>query len=166
MKIDHTKAKKILKQYYKKETGWENPADFGKKHATAKVKVAFPNRSGKKVIYVDASKTGKSVVGPTEWQGVIVTNASTTAPLTIETETVFKSGLHAIGHNNSAEFIAIVDALKLYEHYEWDTVYSDSKTAISWVVKNKTNIDPPIRANFSPDFLSRLEEAESWLKTI
>jgi len=165
MKITHVKAISILKQYDKKETGWENPADFGK-HKTAKVKVAFPNRSGKKVIYVDASKTGKSVVGPTEWQGVIVTKASLSIPFTIDTEMVYKSGLNDIGHNNSAEFIAIVDALRLYEHYEWDTVYSDSKTAVSWVVKKKTNIDPSIRSRFSPDFLSRLEEAEDWLKTI
>ena len=165
MKITHVKAISILKQYDKKETGWENPADFGK-HATTKVKVAFPNRSGKKVIYVDASKTGKSVVGPTEWQGVIVTKASPSIPFTIDTEMVYKSGLNDTGHNNSAEFIAIVDAFRLYEHYEWDTVYSDSKTAVSWVVKKKTNIDPSIRSRFSPNFLSRLEEAESWLKTI
>jgi ribonuclease HI len=165
MKITYQKAVEIIKLYKKSDTSWENPADFGMKPPT-KGKAPFPLGSSDKVIFVDASKTGQNVVGPTEWRGVSVTNASKTAPLTIETETVYKSGLHAIGHNNAAEFIAIVDALRLYEVYEWEMVYSDSKTAISWVQKKRTNVDLKIRKSFSRDFLARLEEAECWLNSI
>lgn len=168
MTTSHAQAIDILHEYKKNTLGWENPADFGLKRC-AKTKAPFPLCPSSSVIYVDASKTGKPPeegsppVGPTQWQGVTISSVSGGIP-TIKT--VFKSELHDYGHNNAAEFIAIVDALRLYEQYKWTKIYSDSKTAISWIKRQRTNIATHIRVMFSPDFLLKLEEAENWIKNI
>lgn len=96
-----------------------------------------------KSICVDAACSGNP--GPVEYRGV----------LTIDGRELFHVGPLQQGTNNLGEFLALVHCLAwLDKRSRYDvTIYSDSKTAISWVRKRqvRTNLTPtelnaPIRA--------------------
>ncbi len=89
-----------------------------------------------------------------EYQGVI-TNTG---------EALFKKGPYAGGSNNIGEFLAIVHALAYCKKHNIKMpIYTDSKTAISWVYhkKAKTNIRQEAKNKQLFDMISR---AEKWLK--
>ncbi|MFN8430586.1 MAG: ribonuclease H family protein [Spirosomataceae bacterium] len=77
---------------------------------------------------------------------------------------VFKKGPFQDGTNNIGEFLAIVHALAFLKQHNSDLpIYSDSKTAISWVKKKKANtkLEPTGRNN---ELFDLLERAEKWLR--
>lgn len=77
---------------------------------------------------------------------------------------IFRKGPYKNGTNNIGEFLAIVHALIfLKEKGITRPVYSDSKNAISWILKKecKTQLS---RNKKNEEIFELIERAESWLK--
>lgn len=96
------------------------------------------------------TKTGK-----TEYQGVY----------TETKERIFHAGPFDDGTNNIAEFLAIVHALAYCKQKRISLpIYSDSKTAISWVRQKTAKTNHP-RSAKNVKLFELLERAEQWLKS-
>ena len=100
---------------------------------------------------VDAACSGNP--GPMEYRGVYLGDG----------KEIFHFGpVH--GTNNIGEFLAIVHALAMLDKQGLKmTIYSDSRTAISWVRKKccKTLLE---RTEETEQLFQLIERAESWLK--
>ena len=100
---------------------------------------------------VDAACSGNP--GPMEYRGVYLGDG----------KEIFHFGpVH--GTNNIGEFLAIVHALALLDKQGLKmTIYSDSRTAISWVRKKccKTQLE---RTEQTEQLFQLIERAEAWLK--
>ena len=103
-------------------------------------------------IAVDAAVSGNP--GQMEYQGVDTRSG----------KVLFKQGPFAYGTNNIGEFLAIVHGLAFLKERKSDRIlYSDSRTAISWVGKKKCNTQlKPTRENAK--LFELIQRAESWLK--
>jgi ribonuclease HI len=101
---------------------------------------------------VDAAWNTKT--GDMEYQGV-----------DLQTKTlIFRKGPFFDGTNNIGEFLAIVHALALLKKHNSDVpVFSDSKTAISWVKAKKANTKLESTSRNS-ELFELIERAEAWLK--
>ena len=113
-------------------------------------KIGQPNYNS---ISVDAASSGNP--GIMEYRGV-------------DTKTkkqLFIQGPFAEGTNNIGEFLAIVHGLALLKkHYSDKIIYTDSKTAISWVKKKTCNT----KLNRNPkneNLFELVDRALNWLKT-
>jgi ribonuclease HI len=104
-------------------------------------------------ISVDAACSGNP--GVMEYRGV----------WTADGAELFHFGPARDGTNNIGEFLAIVHALALL-HKKEDAVtpvYTDSKTAISWVRKKKANTQ--LKPNHhNKNLFDMIRRAEKWLK--
>ncbi len=77
---------------------------------------------------------------------------------------LFKKGPFQDGTNNIGEFLAIVHALALLKkHNSLLPIYSDSKTAISWV-RNKKSNTKLLPTGRNSELFELLIRAEIWLK--
>ena len=101
---------------------------------------------------VDAACSGNP--GPMEYRGVYLGDG----------KEIFHFGpVH--GTNNIGEFLAIVHALAMLDKQGLKmTIYSDSRTAISWVRKKccKTQLE---RTDETEQLFQLIERAEAWLNT-
>ena len=80
-------------------------------------------------------------------------------------EEIFRQGPFEDGTNNVGEFLALVHGLALLKQRNLDMpLYSDSKTAISWVKKRKAATKLERTARNAPIF-ELIERAEKWLQT-
>lgn len=115
-----------------------------------KLKYGEPNFHS---ISVDAASSGNP--GRMEYQGV-------------DTKTkkkLFKQGPFQEGTNNIGEFLAIVHGLAFLKERQSDRViYTDSRTAMSWVRKKKCNTKLKKSAK-TKSLFELIERAEKWLKT-
>ncbi len=103
-------------------------------------------------IAVDAASSGNP--GIMEYQGVD----------TKTKKTLFKQGPFKEGTNNVGEFLAIVHGLAFLKQKGSDRViYSDSRTAMSWVRKKKCNTKLQETAANRPLF-ELIHRAETWLQ--
>jgi ribonuclease HI len=104
-------------------------------------------------IAVDAAVSGNP--GKMEYKGV---DSKTKKVL-------FKQGPFEEGTNNIGEFLAIVHGLAFLKQKNSNRIiYTDSKTAISWIKKKRCNTK--LKRNEKNDSLFKLvERAEQWLKT-
>ncbi len=77
---------------------------------------------------------------------------------------IFKNGPINKATNNVGEFLAIVHALALCKKNNWDfPIFSDSRTAIIWVLYKKVNTK--LERNNNNEYLFELiKRAENWLK--
>ncbi len=104
-------------------------------------------------IAVDAA--WNTATGDMEYQGVHATTK----------QLLFHQGPHHDGTNNIGEFLAIVHALAWLKQRDSNLpIYSDSRTAISWVLKKKANTkleETPRNAHL----FELIDRAENWLKT-
>jgi len=112
-------------------------------------KIGQPNYNS---ISVDAAVSGNP--GKMEYRGV-------------DTKTkkiLFKQGPFEEGTNNIGEFLAIVHGLAFLKQKNSNRIiYTDSKTAISWIKKESCNTK--LKPNEKNDSLFKLiERAEEWLK--
>ena len=101
---------------------------------------------------VDAACSGNP--GPMEYRGVYLGDG----------KEIFHFG-PVYGTNNIGEFLAIVHALALLDKQGLKmTIYSDSRTAISWVRKKccKTQLE---RTAETEQLFQLIERAEAWLKS-
>jgi len=133
-----------------------NYADFkGKKKTTSTLskeelaKIGLPNYHS---ISVDAASSGNP--GVMEYQGV-------------DTKTgkkLFKQGPFPQGTNNIGEFLALVHGLAFLKERNSDRIiYTDSRTAMSWVRKKKCNTKLTASAK-NKNLFELIARAEDWLK--
>jgi ribonuclease HI len=131
-------------------------ADYkGKKRATSSLskeellKIGLPNYNS---ISVDAASSGNP--GVMEYQGV-------------DTKTgkkLFKQGPFPQGTNNIGEFLALVHGLAFLKERNSDRIiYTDSRTAISWVRKKNCNTKLAESAK-NKDLFELIRRAVEWLK--
>ena len=114
------------------------------------LKIGQPNLDS---ISVDAASSGNP--GKMEYRGV-------------DTKTkkqLFIQGPFEEGTNNVGEFLAIVHGLAfLKQHSSNKIIYTDSRTALSWV-KKKTCNTKLIRSSKNEALFNLIERAVHWLKT-
>ena len=104
-------------------------------------------------IAVDAASSGNP--GTMEYRGVD----------TLTKQVLFHKGPFKMGTNNVGEFLAIVHGLAFLKKQHSDRVlYTDSKTAISWVRKKECNTSLKPTPENKPLF-DLIKRAEQWLKT-
>ena len=103
---------------------------------------------------VDAACSGNP--GLMEYRGVIVESG-------VE---VFKKGPFTKGTNNIGEFLAIVHGLALCKQKNKPDlpIYTDSRTAMSWVSKKQCRTNLAFDAS-NQELLDLIKRAEKWLKT-
>lgn len=100
---------------------------------------------------VDASCLGNP--GKMEYQGVRLSDG----------KTLFRVGPFLDATNNIGEFLAIVHAMASMDRTgEWHTIYSDSRTAISWVRKGVANTKLSATTRNAKVF-ELIRRAEHWL---
>lgn len=128
-----------------------SPYTYIGKKAKEKKKKALPSCIISESLAVDAACSGNP--GPMEYRGVYLrTN-----------EEIFHFG-PVQGTNNIGEFLAIVHGLALLKQKNLSMpIYSDSKTAISWV-KNKKCKTQLTREAQTEELFLLIERAEKWLK--
>ena len=142
-------AKKALKENYKDYVG--NNKIFKSNLSIEQLeKIGQPDYNS---ISVDAASSGNP--GTMEYRGV-------------DTKTkkeLFKQGPFKEATNNIGEFLAIVHALALLKKQNSSKIiYTDSKTALSWVKKKTCNTKLERNDNNKPVF-ELVDRAVNWLKT-
>ena len=140
-------AKKALKGDYKDYVG--KTKTFQSELSEEKLKkIGQPNFHS---ISVDAAVSGNP--GKMEYQGVD----------TQSKKRIFHQGPFEEGTNNIGEFLAIVHALALLKKQNSDKIiYTDSKTAISWVKKKNCNTKLELNEKNKPLF-ELVTRAVAWL---
>ncbi|UHG89186.1 viroplasmin family protein [Spirosoma oryzicola] len=126
----------------------------GKKPETTSAKI--PGLVGSPIedsLVVDAA--WNTATGDMEYQGIYLATK----------QKLFLKGPYADGTNNIGEFLAIVHALALL-HQKGSNIpiYSDSRTAISWVKNKKANTKLE-ETSRNEELFDLLDRAETWLKT-
>ncbi len=114
-----------------------------------RIRIGEPNYHS---IAVDAASSGNP--GTMEYRGVDTKSG----------KTLFKQGPFEEGTNNIGEFLAIVHALAYLKKRKSDRIiYTDSRTAMSWVRKRtcNTQLKPTVKNKPLFDLVKR---AEDWLK--
>ncbi len=111
-------------------------------------------------LVVDCSKFGGALIGPTEWRGVVFNPAG-------HWQEVFHSPLYERGHNNLGEFLAIIDACQRLERGELKciTLWSDSKTALSWFRTGKIRTTIDVNGQCDAAFAAAVNDARKWLES-
>ncbi|APY10886.1 ribonuclease H [Seonamhaeicola sp. S2-3] len=142
-------AKKALEENYKNYIG--KSSKFKSELSDAQLKkIGQPNYNS---ISVDAAVSGNP--GKMEYRGV-------------DTKTkkqLFIQGPFEEGTNNIGEFLAIVHGLAfLKKHKSNRIIYTDSRTAISWIKKKKCNTKLE-RTDKNKMLFELVDRAENWLKT-
>ena len=142
-------AKKALKDNYFNYIG-KSKTFKSELSALQLKKIGLPNYNS---IAVDAASSGNP--GIMEYRGV-------------DTKTkkqLFIQGPFEQGTNNIGEFLALVHGLSfLKKHNSNRILYTDSKTAISWVKKKKCNSKLE-RSKKNESLFDLVDRAEKWLKT-
>lgn len=142
-------AKEALKGDYFNYVG--KKTDFKSELSTEQLKkIGVPNYNS---ISVDAASSGNP--GIMEYRGVE----------TKSKKQLFIQGPFEEGTNNIGEFLAIVHGLALLKKNNSDRIlYTDSKTAISWVKKKRCNTKLE-RNEKNKALFELIDRAENWLKT-
>ena len=104
-------------------------------------------------IAVDAASSGNP--GVMEYRGVDTRTG----------KLLFRQGPFQEGTNNIGEFLAIVHGLAyLKKHGSDRAIYTDSRTALSWVKKKRCNTRLQ-ESDHNQDLFELIDRAEEWLKT-
>ncbi|MCK0178896.1 ribonuclease H family protein [Flavobacteriaceae bacterium S0862] len=142
-------AKKALKGNYKDYIG--KAKKFNSELSKEQLKkIGHPNYNS---IAVDAASSGNP--GKMEYRGVD-TNTK---------KQLFIQGPFEEGTNNIGEFLALVHGLAyLKQRNSNRIIYTDSRTALSWVRKKKCNTKLK-RSEKNKDIFELVDRAEKWLKT-
>ena len=150
-----TEAEKAYSEGFEKHISFDRPVK-NEQAASIVRRIISPEemmRQGVKLpaLAVDAACSGNP--GLMEFRGVIADTATQ----------VFHRGPYVDGTNNIGEFLAIVLGLAYLkkEKLDW-ALYSDSKTAISWVRQKqcKTKLEWSVK---NQDLLLSVRAAEKWL---
>jgi ribonuclease HI len=98
---------------------------------------------------------------------VIQTQTQTPTTVTGGWQDVFHSPLYERGHNNLGEFLAIIDACQRLERGELKcaTLWSDSKTALSWFRTGKIRTTIDVDGQCDSAFAAAVKDARKWLES-
>lgn len=142
-------AKEALKGNYKDYIG--KTSKFKSELSEAQLKkIGQPNYNS---IAVDAAVSGNP--GKMEYRGVE----------TKSKKQLFIQGPFEEGTNNIGEFLAIVHGLAFLKKHQSNLImYTDSRTAMSWVKKKKCNTKLE-RTEKNKTLFELVDRAEHWLKT-
>ncbi|AHD06796.1 ribonuclease H [Paenibacillus larvae subsp. larvae DSM 25430] len=136
------------------ERGWKKSLDFsGKTKSAASASAEAAAEIDYDSVSVDVGCSGNP--GIVEYKGVDTRTG----------EILFYHGPIAKGTNNLGEFLAIVHALAyLKQKGSNKTIYSDSRTALSWVKRKEisTNL---VRDESTKEIWTLVDRALIWLKT-
>jgi len=104
-------------------------------------------------ISVDAACAGNP--GKMEYRGVLTHNK----------QEIFKKGPYEKGTNNIGEFLALVHGIALLKNKKQEDIpiYSDSRTAMSWVKQKRCKTNITFDAS-NTELLALIKRAENWLK--
>ncbi len=139
-------AKKAYNQPYAAHKGKKKKASLTAKEKAAIGAINFHS------IAVDAASSGNP--GKMEYRGVD----------TRTQKVLFHQGPFVEGTNNIGEFLAIVHGLAfLHQHKSDRILYSDSRTAISWVRRKKCNTKLK-KTTQNAKLFELIARAEDWLK--
>jgi len=129
----------------------------GQSAARSKSPTASSSRGVDGELVVDCSKFGRSLIGPTEWRGMLHRSGAW--------REVFHSPRFERGHNNLGEFLAIVDAMRRIERGEISctALLSDSRTAISWFTKGHIRTSIAVNDACDAVFAREFAIAQQWL---
>jgi len=118
--------------------------------ASEKAAIGSPNLES---ISVDAACSGNP--GKMEYRGVLTHNK----------KQLFIKGPYPNGTNNIGEFLALVHGIALLKSKNKESIpiYSDSRTAMSWVKQKKCKTNLHFDAS-NKDLLVLIKRAENWLK--
>jgi len=118
--------------------------------ASEKAAIGSPNLES---ISVDAACSGNP--GKMEYRGVLTHNK----------KQLFLKGPYPKGTNNIGEFLALVHGIALLKSKNKESIpiYSDSRTAMSWVKQKKCKTNLHFDAS-NKDLLDLIKRAENWLK--
>jgi ribonuclease HI len=134
------------------QAAYKSAPQFTRKPATPKQARIAAGAFIKQSIAVDAAWNTATL--DMEYRGVQVWNG----------EEIFKQGPYKHGTNNVGEFLAIVHGLALLKQHNSDLpLYSDSRTAISWVKKKKANTKLE-STNHNKQIFDAVKRAEAWLE--
>lgn len=140
-------AKKAYNSNYEEYKGKKKPGEDLSQEQL--LRIGQPNNHS---ISVDAASSGNP--GIMEYQGV-------------DTKTkkkLFKQGPFAQGTNNIGEFLALVHGLAYLKERKSDRIiYTDSRTAMSWVRKKKCNTKLEINEK-NKTLFELIHRAVDWLK--
>ena len=140
-------ALKAFSEHYAKHI-FKGPASDNK----PKTASAGGSKPIKESVVVDAAWNTKT--GDMEYQGFDFRTG----------KLLFKKGPYQDGTNNIGEFLAIVHALALLKQHQINMpIYSDSKTAMSWVRKKKANTTLT-KTPRNQELFDLTARAEEWLK--
>lgn len=137
-------AEKALKETFQKNI-------YQNKNTGASKKI---NSNYPKGEYLCVDAAWNTVTGDAEYRGVMMPKK----------QEVFQKGPYLDGTNNIVEFLGIVHGLAWCKQQNFTfPIYSDSKTAISWIKKKKANtkLEQTYR---NKTLFELLERAESWIK--
>lgn len=120
--------------------------------SAANIPFNTPNWPIAPALCVDAACNGKT--GLTEYRGVMVPSG----------KEVFRQGPFKKGSNNIGEFLALVHGLAYLQNNQQSLpIYSDSKTAMSWLYKQAVNSKVRTEDGLSPELESLVVRALDWL---
>ena len=104
-------------------------------------------------VSVDAACAGNP--GKMEYRGVLTHNK----------QEIFKKGPYEKDTNNIGEFLALVHGIALLKNKKKEDIpiYSDSRTAISWVKQKRCKTNITFDAS-NKELLTLIKRAENWLK--
>lgn len=124
---------------------------IGRNKVVKETAKTYPAHIAGNNLAVDAACSGNP--GPMEYRGVHIASG----------QQLFHYG-PVQGTNNIGEFLAIVHALALIKQNKWEmSIYSDSRTAISWV-KQKRCKTKLLRTPETEELFHVIERAEKWLR--
>lgn len=103
--------------------------------------------------YLCVDAAWNTVTGDAEYRGVMMPSK----------QEVFQKGPYLDGTNNIVEFLGIVHGLAWCKQQNFTfPIYSDSKTAISWIKKKKANTKLVASSRNKPLF-ELIDRAEKWI---
>ncbi len=141
-------AKEALKGKYKDYIG----KDKKRKSELTKAQLERIGQPNLNSICVDAASSGNP--GKMEYRGVD----------TQSKKELFRQGPFQEGTNNIGEFLALVHGLAFLKKKKSDRIlYSDSRTAMSWVKKRKCNSKLK-RSDKNETLFELIDRAETWLR--
>ena len=133
------------------ELHWGSKAKEKKPKKPAKLNVGEPITNA---LCVDAA--WNAVTKDMEYRGVWHHNG----------QLAFHQGPYPNGTNNIGEYLAIIHALAILTKHEIDwPIYTDSRTAISWVRRGKANSASIKKGETGPKINELVERADRWLAT-
>ncbi|CAL2087243.1 ribonuclease H family protein [Tenacibaculum dicentrarchi] len=163
----------VCKKYITNFQGAQYKAFIDQKQAEIAFTKSYDDYKGKDTKKVILSDKEKASYGIPNLESISVDAACSGNPgvmeyrgvLTKSKKEIFRLGPFKKGTNNIGEFLALVHGIALLKNKKMDTypIYSDSRTAMSWVQKKQCRTNLAFNSS-NQEILNLIKRAEKWLK--